>query len=268
MVLELTEAATLSSLLDGVPPQHRSRLGVGRADVGGITACFLRADRTGFYSRALGVVRADQLSQPMLDRLRAFYAEQGAPTFTLQVPPSRLPSWWGDLCSSLGITPRPPRMKLAGPLDGMTPRLSTDTLSARPVAQREVAGAVALFAVQVGMDPGLLVDIYGPALAAGVLSGWVVDVEGEVAALGLLRAGGAVAHLCGAGTRADRRGRGAQTALLRARVDAAASAGCTTVVAETWKPQDGQVNPSLDNLRRAGLAVAYERATWEVPTSR
>jgi ribosomal protein S18 acetylase RimI-like enzyme len=62
--------------------------------------------------------------------------------------------------------------------------------------------------------------------------------------------------VCGAGTLADFRGRGLQTALLRARLAAAAEAGCEYAVVVT---QGG--TPSQRNCERLGFRVAYSKVT-------
>jgi GNAT superfamily N-acetyltransferase len=62
--------------------------------------------------------------------------------------------------------------------------------------------------------------------------------------------------LCGAGTLTEYRGRGLQTALLRARMDAAAKAGCEYAVVVT---QGGTT--SQRNAERLGFRVAYSKVT-------
>ena len=62
--------------------------------------------------------------------------------------------------------------------------------------------------------------------------------------------------LCGAGTLSAYRGKGLQTALLRARMKAAIEAGCEYAVVVT---QGGTV--SQRNAERLGLRVAYSKVT-------
>jgi ribosomal protein S18 acetylase RimI-like enzyme len=62
--------------------------------------------------------------------------------------------------------------------------------------------------------------------------------------------------LCGAGTLADYRGRGLQTALLQARMEAAVKAGCEYAVVVT------QVGTTSErNAERLGFRVAYSKVT-------
>jgi GNAT superfamily N-acetyltransferase len=55
------------------------------------------------------------------------------------------------------------------------------------------------------------------------------------------------------------RGRGAQTALLRARIEAARELGCAVLVTETGEPAGRQPGASYRNIRRAGFEPAYVR---------
>jgi GNAT superfamily N-acetyltransferase len=55
------------------------------------------------------------------------------------------------------------------------------------------------------------------------------------------------------------RGRGAQGAILAARIDAAVRDGCTVLTTETGIPHDSEAGPSFKNIQRAGFRVAYAR---------
>jgi hypothetical protein len=55
------------------------------------------------------------------------------------------------------------------------------------------------------------------------------------------------------------RKRGAQSALLAARINAAIAGGCTVLTTETGIPHGGEPAPSYANIQRAGFAVAYPR---------
>ncbi|SDP35377.1 Acetyltransferase (GNAT) domain-containing protein [Actinacidiphila guanduensis] len=87
--------------------------------------------------------------------------------------------------------------------------------------------------------------------------------EGQrMVAVAALYFNGECANLMSAGTLPEARGRGAQTALLAARIRDAAAAGCRWVVAETGAEAPGEPNTSLRNMMRAGFELLYERVTW------
>jgi GNAT superfamily N-acetyltransferase len=71
-----------------------------------------------------------------------------------------------------------------------------------------------------------------------------------------------VAVLGGAATLPDHRGRGGQSALMSARIAAAAAAGCEWFSTETGAESDDDPNPSLHNMRRLGFVELYERTNW------
>ncbi|HME37244.1 MAG TPA: GNAT family N-acetyltransferase [Candidatus Sulfotelmatobacter sp.] len=87
---------------------------------------------------------------------------------------------------------------------------------------------------------------------------FVASVDGKLVACGtgLVIPEHRVFALCGAGTLAEFRGRGLQTALLRARMAAAVGAGCEYAVVVT---QGGTT--SQRNAERLGFRVAYSKVT-------
>ena len=87
--------------------------------------------------------------------------------------------------------------------------------------------------------------------------------EGDVpAGTGALFVTGKVGWLGAAGTLSELRGRGAQGALLAARIEAGRKAGCETLVTETGEPVEGQPGGSYRNLLRAGFAPFYVRQNY------
>ena len=101
----------------------------------------------------------------------------------------------------------------------------------------------------IGVDPELCRRFGawdGPDLVAAA----TVVVEGDTAGM------------FGASTLLSHRRRGAQSALLSARLREAVAAGAHWISAETGVETPGNPNSSLHNLRRAGLVDLYERANW------
>jgi ribosomal protein S18 acetylase RimI-like enzyme len=87
---------------------------------------------------------------------------------------------------------------------------------------------------------------------------FVASVDDKLVACGtgLVIPGHRVFALCGAGTLAEFRGRGLQTALLRARMAAAIEAGCEYAVVVTLGGTTSQ-----RNAERLGFRVAYSKVT-------
>lgn len=101
---------------------------------------------------------------------------------------------------------------------------------------------------------GLIAPLYQMEGALAFVAG--VDGSPVACGLGLVIPGHRMFALCGAGTLAEFRGRGLQTALLRARMAAAAEAGCEYAAVVT---QGGTT--SQRNAERLGFRVAYSKVT-------
>lgn len=111
-----------------------------------------------------------------------------------------------------------------------------------------------------------LPELFGPWVAqlAG-RDGWqcFVAFDGDApAGAGALYVTGEVGWLGMAATLPEHRGKGAQGAILAARIEAAAQAGCTIVVTETGEPRDGQPGGSYRNIVRSGFEPQYVRANY------
>jgi GNAT superfamily N-acetyltransferase len=84
----------------------------------------------------------------------------------------------------------------------------------------------------------------------------------EMVAVSCVLVHGESAEFSGTATLPSHRGRGAQSALLAARAEAAVAAGVEWFIVETGKPAPGRSNTSLNNLFRAGFTPLYDRRNW------
>ena len=120
-------------------------------------------------------------------------------------------------------------------------------------------------------------ELFGRVLAAGVeqseapvgfagAPGWACFLAwdgDEPVSCAALYADGGDAWLGVAATRPDARGRGAQRALLSARIDTARAAGAKRLVTETGERLPGQPDQSYRNILRAGFEERYVRPNWK-----
>jgi len=86
---------------------------------------------------------------------------------------------------------------------------------------------------------------------------FIAELDGMPVATGALSMSGGVAVLAGASTIPSARGRGAQGALLHARLDYAASQGCDLALMGA-----SPGSPSQRNAERQGFRIAYTRIKW------
>ena len=105
-----------------------------------------------------------------------------------------------------------------------------------------------------------------PMIAATVgLPGWRhwAAFEGEEpVSFGALFVSRGAGWLGFASTRPAHRGKGMQTAIIAARIRAAAERGCRLLSVETGDDMPDKPNPSPHNLVRMGFHVAYKRPNW------
>lgn len=89
---------------------------------------------------------------------------------------------------------------------------------------------------------------------------FVAELDGEIVATGGMSIHGGVALLAGASTRPEWRKRGAQTALLEARLAYARAVGCDIAMMAAAPGSTSQMN-----AERQGFAIAYTRIKWRLP---
>ena len=115
--------------------------------------------------------------------------------------------------------------------------------------------------------PAEVVEIFG---ALPELPGWhclAAYEADEAVAVGALFVLDGVGWLGSAGTLPEQRGRGAQSALLSARIALADELGLETLATETGERLEGAPSASYRNILRAGFEEAYLRPNFTAPRS-
>jgi GNAT superfamily N-acetyltransferase len=119
--------------------------------------------------------------------------------------------------------------------------------------------------VQAGYD---LPDAVAPWVAAAHASGWdcwlALDGDVPIGAAGVFLAEG-IGYLGLAATLPEHRGKGAQNALLAARISHARAAGCDAVITETGEYRTDRPSNSYRNILRAGFAEVAVKENWLRP---
>jgi GNAT superfamily N-acetyltransferase len=149
-------------------------------------------------------------------------------------------------------------------------RAAEPDASARTDLRLEVVGAdrAGDFAAAVVGGFGMPARMAGVAASVVGRPGWTCLVAYDAArpvGAGALFVTGDQGWLGLGATLPDARGRGAQSAILAARVRLAAGQGAATVTTETGVREPGRPEPSYRNILRAGFEEAYERPNWRSP---
>jgi ribosomal protein S18 acetylase RimI-like enzyme len=194
-----------------------------------------------------------------LDRIERFYRERKAPS-QIDLTPMHRPDVF-ELFKERGYAIAELNNVLYRKLDaaeGFPPPPEDCKIRRSPTEEAEAAGAIVESAFFPEGAPKAFRGLIAPLYQMEGARSFVATVNGKPVACGtgLVIPEHKVFALCGAGTLSDYRGRGLQTALLRARMKAAAEAGCEYAVVVT---QGGTT--SQRNAERLGLRVAYSKVT-------
>lgn len=252
--IEAVERDAWIDMFAAAPPDVATALGLEcrRIDDGALMIC--RGVDHIQFNRLGGVGIATPARAEALDAAIAAFDAAGVKNWIVHVAAGA--TGLAALCAQRNLTPHP-RTWAKFVREPGRPSQST-ALSIREVAGDQAAAFGGTAARGFGMPP-----IMGRWLAA--LPGrpnwrcYVAFDNGEPVAAGALYVDGATAWLGVGATLPSHRGRGAQSAILAARITAASDAGCTLLTTETGIPLPGEPAPSYHNILRAGFRVAYPR---------
>lgn len=194
-----------------------------------------------------------------LDRVEQFYRGHGAPTQVDLCPMHRLEVF--ELFKERGYAIAELNNVLYRRLDAgekFPPAAPGCEVRRSPIEEAHVTGEIVENAFFPDGAPEAFRGLITPLYQMKQALAYAASVEGKLVACGagLVIPEHKVFALCGAGTLAEFRGRGLQTALLRARMAAAVEARCEYAVVVT---QGGTT--SQRNAERLGFRVAYSKVT-------
>jgi GNAT superfamily N-acetyltransferase len=137
-----------------------------------------------------------------------------------------------------------------------------DGLDVGPVALAEAAEWAEVLPRAMGMPAQGAQEMAAASVGRPGWHPFAVREAGAIVAIATLRTAGEVGNFFAGCTLPEARGRGAQSALIAARVRAARDAGCRVLVVETFDEPPGTHNSSYHNLLRAGFTLRYTRRNW------
>jgi GNAT superfamily N-acetyltransferase len=255
---DLVEASSWGTYYDAASADVVRDLGVAHEWIDGAVATALAEIDVLAYNRVIGLGLECPVSPSTVDRIIAFYRDHRVSRCFVQLHPDTEPDVgplleargfrhhnnWVKLCRSLASAPRgdtPLRIEEIGPEHASTfASIITRSFEHPDGLQPFLAGAVGRpgYRAYLGFDGS-------DAIAAASL---FID--------------GAVAELTFAGTLPDRRGRGAQGALIARRLAEAHDAGCEWIIAETGEDRPEHRVQSFRNLTSLGFHLVYRRPNY------
>lgn len=253
-VLEGIEADFMYRYQSEAPAATQAALGITSARFGAGVALVMRDDPSTYWNKALGFDAP--VTGDLIGNVIEFYRSEKAPRAALQIAPALLPPDWDEIAAAHGLRAGGGIHKLAARIEDL--QLGHSELRVGEVGAEHAAEWAAIVLPAFGMPvEGGLGDMIAAVVTNPAFRAFGVWDGDRLVAVGNLLVRGPVASLNAGATTAAYRGRGAQSALIAARVEAAAAAGCEWVVSET-----GESGSSFNNMRRAGLRSQYLRRNW------
>ena len=259
---ERTEAAAMRRIIEDQTTEVRDQLGMSTHAAGdGVHTVVVRDPMWGYWNKALGFcerVTAD-LATEVVERGR----DLGVPALGLLLQPRVVPDDWAAIADRLRLERGTMFVKCFGPAE---PRSVETDLTISRLTPEHGAGFVRIMASGFGFEatPAAEGMFDGAQFFDGdwaTYGAWDGDTLLGVARMLVVAETDAVA-LFGAATLPAGRNRGAQGALLDARIREALDRGVRYASAETWSEHDDNPNPSQHNMRRAGLTEVHARPSW------
>jgi GNAT superfamily N-acetyltransferase len=259
---ERTEAVAMRRIVDDQTTDVRDRLGMTSHEAGdGTQVVVVHDPMWAYWNKALGF--CEPVSEDVVAEVVARAGELAAPAVGLLLQPRVAPDAWSEVAARHGLTEGTTFVKCFGPAEPA--EVETD-LSITRLGPEHASDFVRIMATGFGFEQTPEADAMfdGAQFFDGdwaTYGAWDGDTLVGVARSLAVRETEAVA-LFGAATLPEGRNRGAQRALLDARIRDARDRGLSWASAETWLESPGNPNPSQHNMRRAGLTEVHTRSSW------
>jgi GNAT superfamily N-acetyltransferase len=244
------------------PPALAQQHGIAFAKIGG-AVCARVGDlpRSRIFNHVLGLGRSSPATEEQLDEVAEFYGEE---TYFVAVAQDAQPRDLAGRLERRGFESDYAWTKFRRGVDAPA-HVETD-LRVEPIGPQHASdfGRIVAAGFELPAFTGRwLASIFGRP-------GWTCFVGfagNEPAATGALFVSHGIGWLSFAATLPEFRRRGAQSALLAARIRAAAELGCSVVVGETGALEEGRGRPSNSyrNIVRAGFEPIYDRPNYRSP---
>ncbi|MBV1941201.1 GNAT family N-acetyltransferase [Streptomyces sp. BV286] len=265
-IAELTEITAYTDFATSAPPSVQETLGLGALHIGPAQALTIREDPSHFFNRAGGFGTDRPITIDDLTPVCDFYRQQGVAQGSIMLAPRSLPPGWAAIASKLGLTEDSRYTKLSRDIERMPATVGVPVLEAGwrvgVVEDRQAHEWDTVMMTTFGFTSPDMIGMAASFVGKANWRQYAVWADKRIVAVGSVFLNGECAHMFAGATLPDARGRGAQSALLAARLHAAAAEGCRWIVAETAAENSGEHNPSLHNLLRAGFEPMYDRANW------
>ena len=270
--IEFLEAEAWTQRVQALPTELKSRLGTRARRFGRAVAMATPGADVAVVNRAFGFGLEQPLDAALLTEINAFFRDAGSARWLVECAPHAAILGGRETLMKQGGVLKTPTVKLAGEVRDMPDAQPHRGTGRGSVSVAEVGRESSdAFRTIVGTAFGVPQVIEADIVSAIGQPGWhyylAFDDGRPIAGAAMFVQDGG-AWFGAAGTSAEARNRGAQTALLAQRLADAKRLGCSWVTAETSLDTTEQPNPSYRNMLRLGLRVAYLREKWVFENTR
>lgn len=263
---EITEAEFSLDLFAEASDSLSEQLGMDYLRIGGGIASLMSNDPTGFYwSRVLGLGWKEPITDDLVAEILNWYRAHGGSSVIFQVSPLVPQSDWEAVLEHAGFTAGGNWVKCIR--DTSAPDSAPTDLQIRRLTEEDGKRYAEVYWAGFEFEDPLFVEWMARQPTMDRWRTFGAFDGDELAAVGALFLNGAFGGMSGAATLPAFRNRGAQGALIAARVEAAAMEGCQWVISETGAETEDNRNPSLHNLHRHGFTDLYDRRNWRIRLS-
>jgi GNAT superfamily N-acetyltransferase len=242
------------------PPGVAHEHGITCAELDGVV-CTRVADlpRSRLFNHVFGLGRSTPASDELLDRIVEFY---GAETYFVALARDAEPDDLAARLEARGFMPDYAWTKFRRGVEPLAP-VETE-LRVEPIGPQQARDFGRIVAAGYEL-PEFTGRWLSALFARPRWTCFLAFAESRPAATGALFVCRGVGWLGFDATLPEFRRRGAQSALLAARIEAAAELGCTMVVGETGALEEGRPSNAYRNIVRAGFEPVYDRPNYRSP---
>jgi hypothetical protein len=259
-LVEMSEGRAYSRLIAEAPTNIVESYGLSVQHVA--SAYVLLADRfcdSLILNRVIGLGVCEPATETLLDTIDAIYLGSDIAAYACEIGPGTEPSDLSSRLRSRGLVPFRKTTMLYRRAERL-PSVPCGFRISRVGPERATEFADLTCGIFQFNEPFL--SLLRATFQSAAWQHWMA-FEGEMpVACAMTYVEGDVAWIGWVGTLPDYRGRGAQSAMTVAQLDAIASSNCGWVTLETATGTRNRPNPSLRNYLRLGWTAAYDRLVY------
>jgi hypothetical protein len=259
VILDGGEARALADIVRALPAAMAQTYGASIWQQEGVSSVCLPVGGGTWLNHVIGLGLHNPATVAFVDAIVARHRQQEVP-FVVKINPFAQPEELRAWLEARGVAQVWKQCKLGRDLQEPIEAGATD-LVIRQIGTEQAEAFAEIVVAVFGMSP-----LLRPVIAATVgRPGWhhfMAFAEATPTATGALCRQGETGWLGMDATLPAFRRRGGQRAIIAARAQAAAEAGCRWLTTDTRPDTPENPNPSLRNMRRNRFFLAYERDYW------